>query len=210
MGIIPGLVRVAGSLSRLDDFGIRYRGNGAGQLPDLAEAIQTRVKCLRFSLERHSCHRESARLLRPPFDNGEQRTRPQTIERLITRVYLATWKLFGQFRSLDTLVLKHIAAHRCRASVGWVTGALRQLPSQIRTLVFVVIATNSSELNAIPWESIDKIVSPETPQFKELTRVQVLLKGRVRQDMDEMRPKVVGRLSGLDRLGLLRCDTARY
>ena len=47
--VISSLVAVAGSLSRLDDFGITYQDVRQEALPQLARAIQGGVKCLRFS-----------------------------------------------------------------------------------------------------------------------------------------------------------------
>ena len=64
--IIDSLIKVAGSLSHLDDFGITYQDVRQETLPQLADAIQRRVKCLRFSAtcypgnERLGEHRPSA------------------------------------------------------------------------------------------------------------------------------------------------------
>ena len=50
MGFIIGsLIRVAGPLSHLNDFGITYQDIRQEALPQLADAIQERVKCLRFN-----------------------------------------------------------------------------------------------------------------------------------------------------------------
>ena len=47
--IIDSLIKVADSLSHLDDFGIVHKDVIRGILPQLADAIQKRVKCLRFT-----------------------------------------------------------------------------------------------------------------------------------------------------------------
>ena len=62
----------------------------------------------------------------------------------------------------------------------WIPGVLEQLCSPIQKLVFEVTATGYLQLGAIPWASIDRIVDPETPQFRELIRVEVLVKHGVR------------------------------
>ena len=49
--IIASLIRVAGSLPHLEDFGIEYQDIRQAALPRLADAIQERVKCLKFSVE---------------------------------------------------------------------------------------------------------------------------------------------------------------
>ena len=51
--IICDLIKVAGSLSHLHDFGVEYQDVRQRELPRLADAIQKRVECLRFSA---SCH----------------------------------------------------------------------------------------------------------------------------------------------------------
>ena len=70
--IIHYLTRVATSLLHLDDFGIRYQDIRQGELPQLARAIQRRVKCLRFSA---SCYLDDGRVGEgdlPAFDISEQ------------------------------------------------------------------------------------------------------------------------------------------
>ena len=47
--IIDSLIKVADSLSHLNDFGIIHKDIVRGALPRLADAIQRRVKCLRFT-----------------------------------------------------------------------------------------------------------------------------------------------------------------
>jgi len=49
--VIDSLVKVAGSLSCLEDFGIAYQDIRQGALPQLADAIQKKVKCLRFTAD---------------------------------------------------------------------------------------------------------------------------------------------------------------
>ena len=48
--VIGGLIGVASSLTRFDDFRITYRDIRQGALPQLADAIQRRVKSLRFNV----------------------------------------------------------------------------------------------------------------------------------------------------------------
>lgn len=77
MGFVIGsLAKVAGSLSYLEGFGIAYEDNRQGALLQLADAIQGKVKCLRFSAD---CYPGDERLddWRPStFDTGERPTGP--------------------------------------------------------------------------------------------------------------------------------------
>ena len=66
--VISSLVRVAGSLSHLNDFGIAYQDIRQEGLLQLAEAVRKRVKCLRFSA---SCY--------PGDENGAE-TRPSAFD----------------------------------------------------------------------------------------------------------------------------------
>lgn len=66
--VISSLVRMAGSLSHLDDFGIAYQDIRQEELPQLAGAIQRRVKCLRFSA---SCY---------PGDERDDEWRPSAFD----------------------------------------------------------------------------------------------------------------------------------
>jgi len=61
--VIRGLVRAASSLSHLEDFGIAYQDLRQGEVSQLVDSIQRRVKCLRFS---SSCYPGDER-------NGESR-----------------------------------------------------------------------------------------------------------------------------------------
>lgn len=54
--IIRSLVKMAASLSYLDDFGITYQDITQEELPQLAEAIRGTVKCLRFSASCYPGH----------------------------------------------------------------------------------------------------------------------------------------------------------
>ena len=70
-----------------------------------------------------------------------------------------------------------------------------------------------SQLNAIPWASINKIVDPETPQFGTLTCVKTLVnRGLCPKDhpppirRDEVCSEIALKLPALDLLGLLRWD----
>jgi len=100
-------------------------------------------------------------------------------------------------------------------SFEWITGVLQQLSSPIRELVFEVTVTQYSQLDAIPWAFIDRIVHPDNPQFRALARVKVLVKrgGNLRVQSpfiykDVVCSRVTQRLPVLNLLGLLRCDTA--
>ena len=91
---------------------------------------------------------------------------------------------------------------------------LQQLSSPVQKLVFEVTATDCSQLDAIPWAFIDRIVSPETPQFSALVCVEVLVKRGARRKnypssigRDVVCSEITLRLPVLNLLGLLRCDT---
>ena len=99
-------------------------------------------------------------------------------------------------------------------SFDWIPAVLRWLSSPIQKLVFEVIASYPPQLGMIPWESIDEIVNPGAPQFKELNQVEVFVRCRVLRGgpspsigRDVVRSEIARRLPTLDRLGLLRCDT---
>lgn len=93
---------------------------------------------------------------------------------------------------------------------------LQRLYSPIQNLVFEVTLTEYSQLDAIPWSSVDRTVGdPDNPQFRALARVMVLVKrghstkvhpAPVYRDVVSL--KVAERLPVLNLLGLLRCDTA--
>jgi len=127
----------------------------------------------------------------------------------------------GCFRSLQTLVLDNLRVDGSShydgfdVSFEWITGVLQQLSSPVQKLVFEVIAMDCSQLNAIPWASIDKIVDPETPQFRTLICVKVLVKrGLCPKDYppsirrDAVCSEIALKLPALNLLGLLLCDTA--
>jgi len=199
--IICSLVRVAVSLSHLDDFGIAYQDIRQEELPQLAEAIQKRVKCLRFTA---SCY---------PGDERDREYRPSAFDIRIP-------EFVGQFRSLNTLVLDELRVDGSSRSGGsdvsfeWITGVLQRLSSPILKLVFEVIATERSQLDAIPWAFIDRIVHPKAPQFRVLTRVEVVVRRGVLLDdrsppidRDAVCSEIALRLPALVLLGLLRCRT---
>jgi hypothetical protein len=84
--VISSLIRVAGSLTHLDEFGIAYQDIRQGALPQLAEGIQRGVKCLRFSA---SCYPGDERNIewRPSaFDISEHATPTPTIRTLTIRM----------------------------------------------------------------------------------------------------------------------------
>lgn len=99
-------------------------------------------------------------------------------------------------------------------SFGWIPGVLRQLSSRIQRLAFEVTATSYLQFDSIPWASIDNILDPQTPQFRDLTRVEVLVR---RGFCQKSTPSIIGkdivcleimrRLPTVNRLGLLRCYT---
>lgn len=107
--------------------------------------------------------------------------------------------------------------HRSDVSFEWIIGVLQQLSSPIQKLMFVVTATECSQLDAIPWASIDAIVHPDAQQFRALVCVEVLVKrGAVSGnrspsiDKDVVCSEIARRLPGINLLGLLRCNTVRF
>ena len=107
--------------------------------------------------------------------------------------------------------------HGSNVSFEWIEGVLQQLSSAIRKLVFEVTATECSQLDAIPWASINSIFHPDTRQFKALVRVEVLVKRGVIQsgsslpvDGGVVCSEIARRLPGLKLLGLLRCDAVGF
>ena len=122
----------------------------------------------------------------------------------------------GRFSSLTTLVLDNLRLYHDRSKVSfeWVAGVLQQLSSPVQKLVFEVTLTECSQLDGIPWASIDGIIGLETPQFRALTRVEVLVRWGVLLenrphpiDRDEVRSEIALRLHTLHLLGLLWFDT---
>lgn len=121
------------------------------------------------------------------------------------------------FRSLDTLVLDNLIVDYsggCGVSFEWITGVLQKLSSPIRKLVFEVTATSYLQLKRIPWASIEGVVSLKISQFRELVRVEVFVRRGVHQTIspasigrDVVLAEIMQSLPGLNRLGLLRCDT---
>jgi len=193
--IVESLVRVAGSLSHLDDFGIKYQDIRQEAVSQLADAIQERVKCLRFSA---SCRTDGG----AEWDMG---CRPSVFDIRIP-------EFVGRFRSLNTLVLDDLRVGGT-GRFEWIPGVLQQLCSPIQKLVLEVIATERSQLDAIPWTLIDMVVHPDTPQFKALVRVEVLVRrgvplgGLPTIDRDVVCSEIALRLPALNLLGLLRCGT---
>jgi hypothetical protein len=144
------------------------------------------------------------------------------IRKLIIGTPIGIPEFVSRFRSLNTLVLDNLVVDgssgygRSDLSFQWITGVLQQLSSPI--LVFEVTTSDHLELKRIPWTSIDKIVCPTTQQFRELVRVEVLVKRGVYQKKnypcsvarDLALAEVEQKLPALNRLGLLRCDTEGY
>lgn len=69
--IISSIARVADSLTHLDDFGIAYQDIRQDNLPQLAKAIQERVKCLRFSASCYSGEKRGGETRPFAFDISE-------------------------------------------------------------------------------------------------------------------------------------------
>jgi len=69
--VIDSLIEAAGSLSYLEDFGIAYQDIRQGVLPRLADSIQTRVKCLRFTADCYPGPERHNEWRPPAFDMGE-------------------------------------------------------------------------------------------------------------------------------------------
>lgn len=221
--IISSLVRMADSMPHLDDFGVGYQHATQEALSGLAETIQRRVKCLRFSA---SCYSEDesgtlppaplTRSLPPHMGYGARgpESRPHASNFRIP-------ELVGKFCSLDTLVLDNLRVDGSdghpisSVSFGWIPAVLERLSSPIRRLAFEVTATSYQQIDAIPWGYIDKIVDPENQIFKQLAHVEVL----VRQGVhcrgipplplagDIVRSEIARRLPTITLLGLLRCKT---
>ena len=83
MGIVIGsLVRMAGALSHLEDFGIVYQDIRQEALPQLADAIQRRVKCLRFTADCYPGHERDDEWRPSAFETSEQTNPPPTIQKL--------------------------------------------------------------------------------------------------------------------------------
>jgi len=118
----------------------------------------------------------------------------------------------GRFQSLTTFVLDNLRLdyNRLGVSFEWITGVLQQLSSPVQKLVFEVTVTDCSQLDAMPWSSIDGTVHPGTPQFRALARVEVLVRRGVPPEphlIDMIRSEIALRLPTLNLLGLLWCDT---
>ena len=79
--VLDGLIKAAGSLSHLADFGIVYQDIKPGALPRLADAIQGRVKCLRLS-EGYSDRKRGGE--RPPASDTSEQTNPTPMTRKLT------------------------------------------------------------------------------------------------------------------------------
>jgi len=69
--IIDSLIKVADSLSHLSDFGIVHKVTIRGALPQLADAIQRRVKCLRFPTDCYPGDERGNEWRPPAFDMSE-------------------------------------------------------------------------------------------------------------------------------------------
>ena len=70
--IIDSLIKVAGSLLHLEDFGIVYQDTRQeAALLQLADAIQMRVKCLRFNSDSYTGYGWHGGWRPSAFDMGE-------------------------------------------------------------------------------------------------------------------------------------------
>jgi len=81
--VIDSLVKMAGSLSYLEDFGIAYQDIRQGAIQRLADAIQMRVKCLRFTADCYPGPERGDEWRPFAFDMGE-RTSPAPLLRKLT------------------------------------------------------------------------------------------------------------------------------
>jgi hypothetical protein len=99
-------------------------------------------------------------------------------------------------------------------SFAWISGALRRLSSPIHRLVFEVSAKDISQLDAVPWLSVDKLVAdPRNAQFRSLGRVEILVErkesprgGSFLKHRDTLYQEFKSRLPEIERMGLLRCS----
>jgi hypothetical protein len=99
-------------------------------------------------------------------------------------------------------------------SLAWIPGVLRKLSSPVRRLEFEVSAGEVAELGAVPWPSVDELVSdPQNTQFRYLERLEISVEckeilggGSFLKHRDTLYQEFKSRLPGIERMGLLRCS----
>ena len=216
--IIDSLLTYADVLTSLEEFGILYEDVRQTGLGAAAEAIQGKVKVLRFNAK---CH---------PGTEQEKNRRPsasdisvwffQQLPACLLIVQVTGMPEFvRKFESLDTLVLDNLELdvdlkYSEHFSLTWIPAVLRRLSSPIRRLVFEVSARDVSQLDAVPWPLVDELVtSPQSAQFRSLNRVEILVERRGSAEgvpflkhRDTLRQEFEARLPGIEGMGLLRCS----
>lgn len=130
------------------------------------------------------------------------------------------FQFFRKFEYLDTLVLdnlgldvgpEHFSDH---FSLAWIVEVLIRLSSPIRKLAFEVSAKEISQLDVVPWRSVDELVAdPRNAQFRFLDRVEVFLEfkgssedGSFLKQWESLHQLFQSRLPEIGRMGLLRCS----
>jgi len=91
---------------------------------------------------------------------------------------------------------------------------LRTLSSPIRKLVLEVSARDVSQLDAVPWSFVDRLVAiPQNPQLRSLDRVEILVErrgspesGSFLKHRDTLYQEFKSRLPQIEGMGLLRCS----
>jgi len=193
--LINSLIANADEFTSLEEFGIWYPDVGGAALLTAAEAIQGRVKVLRFSANRHP-------------EKEQKRSPPSVFDSEVS-------EFVHKFTSLDTLVLDNLKLDvDPKHSPTWIPQVLKRLSSPIRRLVFEVSAKEVSQLDVVPWMPVDEIVaSPENAQFRSLDRVEILVErkgslsgGSFFKHQDTLHQRFKLLLPEIERMGLLRCS----
>jgi len=116
---------------------------------------------------------------------------------------------------LDNLKLDVDAKHFSEDfSLAWIAGVLRTLSSPIRKLVLEMSASDASQLDAVPWSFVDRLVgAPQNPQLRFLERVEILVERRGPPEGDpflkhknSLYQELKSRLPEIEGMGLLRCS----
>lgn len=124
------------------------------------------------------------------------------------------------FESLDTFVLGDLELdvdveyYSEHFSLAWIPAVLRRLSSPIRRLELEVSAREVSQLDVVPWASVDGLVAdPQNTQFRSLDRVEILVEckalpegGSFLKHRDTLYQEFKSRLPEIERMGLLRCS----
>jgi hypothetical protein len=101
-----------------------------------------------------------------------------------------------------------------RFSLAWIPGVLKGLSSPIHRLAFEVSAKEISQLDAVPWPSVDELVADlQNTQFRSLGRVEIFVErrgssndGSFLKHRDTLYQEFKLRLPEIARMGLLRCS----